>query len=112
MSRILFYPHNRTDKYDKWLPMFSWNNVIIVEDHISNFYNYLGVHEIHNDHEDVVMKLFSICLEEDSKSCYNCLTTNIIRTWNDFHDVLMKIWVIRKDGRMVLTHLHEMKKEN
>jgi hypothetical protein len=24
----------------------------------------------------------------------------------------MKIWAIRKDGRMVLTHFHEMKKEN
>ena len=34
-----------------------------------------------------------------------------IRSWQDFHDAFMKRWSIRKDGRMLLTQLHEIKKK-
>jgi len=31
MSRIKGYPHNMFDRFDKWLPIFSHNNVITIE---------------------------------------------------------------------------------
>jgi hypothetical protein len=31
MSRIKGYPHNMFDRFDKWLPNFSHNNVITIE---------------------------------------------------------------------------------
>jgi hypothetical protein len=112
MSRIQGYPHNLPNKFDKWLPKFSGNNVIIVEDHITHFYNSLGVHGVPNEHEDVAMKLFSISLEENARSWYNSLPPTSIRTCKSFHEAFMKIWAIRKDGRLMLTQFHEIKKKD
>jgi hypothetical protein len=110
MSIIQGYPQNMPDKYNKWLPKFLGNNIIIAKEHISNFYYSLGEHEVPTENEDVVMKLFSFSLEENSKSWYNGLPTNDIRTWKYVHDAFIKRWGINKDGKMMLTQLHGMKK--
>jgi hypothetical protein len=91
------------------LPKFSGNNVITNGEHLTSFYNALGHHTIPNEHEDVAMNIFSISLEEDSKSWYNNLPTNNIKSWKSFHDAFMKRWAIRKDGRLMLTKFHEIK---
>jgi hypothetical protein len=57
------------------------------------------------------MKLFSLSLEENAKSWYDDLVANNIRDWKAFHDAFIKRWAHRKDGRLMLTQLHEMKKK-
>jgi hypothetical protein len=39
------------------------------------------------------------------------LNDNSIQIWEAFHEVFMKQWAIRKDGRMLLNQLHEIKKK-
>jgi hypothetical protein len=112
MFGIQGYPHNMPDRFDKWLPKFSGNNVITIEEHLSSFYDAFEHHPIPNEHEDVVMKLFSISLEENARSWYNSLPEKSIKSWQAFHDAFMKIWVIRKDGRLMLTQFHEIKKKD
>jgi hypothetical protein len=112
MSRIQGYPHNMPDKFEKWLPKFSRNNVITAQDHLSSFYNVLGIHLVPNESEDVVMKLFSISLEENARSWFNSLPEKSIKSWQAFHDAFMKRWAIRKDGRLFLTQFHEIKRKD
>jgi hypothetical protein len=79
-----------SEKYNKWLPKFVGNNVIIVDDHLSKFYDVFGEAGVHQDHEHIVMKLFALSLEEDAKVWFRGLTDNNIRSWQDFHDIFMK----------------------
>jgi len=88
-----------------------YNNVITDEDHLARFYNAVGEVDVPQDHEDVVMKLFSLSLEEDVKVWYRAITDRSIRSWQDFHDAFMKGWSISKDFRMLLTQLREIKKK-
>jgi hypothetical protein len=60
MTGIRGFPHAMPDKYNKWLPKFSGNNVITVEEHISKFYDVLVSTQSQMKNDDV-MKLFS-CL--------------------------------------------------
>jgi hypothetical protein len=103
MSRIQGFSHNMPNKYNEWLPKFSGNNAIIAQEHITTLYNVLGEHGIPNENEDVVMKLFSLSLEENAKSWYNGLPTNNIRAWQAFHNAFIKGRAIHKDGWMGLS---------
>jgi hypothetical protein len=67
------------DKYDKWLPKFLGNNVITAEEHIAYFYSKVGDHKIPRDHEDVVMKLFEMSLDEEAKSWYRNLQMTVLK---------------------------------
>ena len=58
------------------------------------------------------MKSFSLSLEENAKTWYNSFPSNDIRTWKYFHDEFMKRWTTKRDGTMMLTQLHEMKKKD
>jgi HSP90 family molecular chaperone len=62
--------------------------------------------------EDVVMKLFSLSLEENAKTWYSGFPDNSITSWDAFHDAFIKRWAVRKDARLMLTQLHEMKKKD
>jgi hypothetical protein len=112
MFAIQGYPHTMPQKFDKWLPKFSGNNVIIVEDHIYNFYACFQIQPLNNDDEDVVMKLFVASLVEDARKWYNNLLDKSIKTWEAFHDTFMKRWDTKRDSQLLLVQFNEMKKEN
>jgi hypothetical protein len=112
MFAIQGYPHTMPQKFDKWLPKFSGNNVITVEEHIDNFYACFQIHPLNNDDEDVVMKLFVASLVEDARKWYNNLLDKSIKTWEAFHDTFMKRWDTKRDSRLLLVQFNEMKKEN
>jgi hypothetical protein len=67
ISAIQGAPHDMLEKYSKWLPKFSGNNVISAKEHAEKFQEFLEEHEIEDDHEDVVVKLFALSLEEDAR---------------------------------------------
>jgi hypothetical protein len=90
ISRIQGSLHDMPKKYNKWLPKFAGNNVIIVEDHLAKFYDAASEANDPQDHGDVVMKPFSLSLEEDAKVWFRGLIDRSIRSWQAFHDVFMK----------------------
>jgi hypothetical protein len=53
------------NKFDKWLPKFSRNNVITAKEHIGLFYYVFG--SCYIGYEDVFMSLFSLSLQENEK---------------------------------------------
>jgi hypothetical protein len=73
MSEIWGYRHDMPEKFDKWLPKFPSNNVIVVENHVDTFYTCFQNHPLSNDDEEVVMKLFATSLVENARKCYNNL---------------------------------------
>jgi hypothetical protein len=81
ISRIQGSPHDMPEKYNKWLPKFVGNNVITVKDHLARFYDVVGEAKVPQDHEDVVMKLFSLSLEEDVKVWFRGLNDGSIKSW-------------------------------
>jgi len=98
--------------FDKWLPNFSSNNIITIEDHVTCLYDALGAHAP-NQHQYVSMKFFSISLEDNARYWFNSFPTNNIRTRISFHEASMKIWAIRKDDiRAMLTQFHEIKNKD
>jgi hypothetical protein len=44
MSAILGYPHAMPQKFEKWLPKFSGNDVTTVEEHLDNFWGCFQTH--------------------------------------------------------------------
>jgi hypothetical protein len=58
MTNILGYPRQMPPKYEKWLPKFTGNDVVSVEDHMRNFWAFFHLHPINDDAEYLVMKLF------------------------------------------------------
>jgi len=112
MFRIQVYPHNMIDKFEKWLQKFSGNNVITAEQHLSSLCGVFEHHLVPNDHEDVVMKHFSISLEENERSWYHILLEMNIKSWQDFHDAFITIWAIRKDDTLLITQFHEIKNKD
>jgi hypothetical protein len=111
MSRIPGYPHAMPQKFDKWLPKFSGNNVITIEEHLDNFWASFQNNPLNNDDEDIVMKLFVASFVEDARKWYNSLPDKSIKTWDTFHDVFMKIWGTKRDPIMLMIQFNEIKKK-
>lgn len=99
------------DKYQKRLPKFADNNIIIGEEHLANFYNFVGEVGVVEGHRDVVKKLFALFLEEQAKVWFRGLSDNNIQQWDEFHTVFTKRWAMCKDGRMLVLQLHKIKKK-
>ena len=66
-------------RYEKWLPKFSSNDVVIVEDH-----------PIRDDVEYLAMKLFSITLHDGVRRWYNGLPDASIKTMDRLEEVFLK----------------------
>jgi len=111
MSAILGYPRDRPQKFKKWLPKFSGNNVITAGEHLDNFWGCFQNHPLNNDDEDIVMRLFAASIVEDARKWYNSLPDKFVKTWDDFHKVFMKRWGTKSDPRMLLLKLNEIKKK-
>jgi hypothetical protein len=66
MTVILGYPRKMPPKYEKWLPKFTGNDVVSVEDHMSNFWAFFQLYPISDDAEYLAMKLFYATLHDDA----------------------------------------------
>jgi hypothetical protein len=61
------YPRKIPSKYEKQFPKFIGNDVVSVEDHMSNLWAFFYLHPISDDPEDLAMKLFSGTLHDGTK---------------------------------------------
>jgi hypothetical protein len=80
MTVTLGYPRQIPPKYEKWLPKFTKNDVISVEDHMRNFWAFFQLHPISDDVEYLAMKLFSATLHDGTRNWYNGLPDANIKT--------------------------------
>jgi hypothetical protein len=62
MSGIPGYPRQMPTKYEKWLPRFTGNDVVNIEEHLSNFWAFFQLNPMSDDAEDLVTKIFSTTL--------------------------------------------------
>jgi len=73
MIEIQGFPHDLPNDVDRWLPKFSNHNEISTKEHLSLFYDALGLHDVQYQHEDVIMRMFPSSLTSDSRSWYNTI---------------------------------------
>jgi hypothetical protein len=73
MTGILGYPRKMPPRYEKWLPKFTGNDVVGVEDHMSNFWVFFQLRPISDGVEDLAMKLFFATHYDGTRRWYNGL---------------------------------------
>jgi hypothetical protein len=81
-QNIVGQPHEMPKDIAKWLPKFSGNNVVTVEEHIDQLIHAFEI--MYVEHDDVSMKLFAISLEGPAKNWYLAIVDNTITSYTDF----------------------------
>ena len=100
-------------KYDKWLLKFTVNDLVSVEDHMSNFWAFFKLHPISDDVEDLAMKLFSATLHDGARRWYNGLPDASIKTMDKLEEIFFKQWSLKEDPNILLIRMNNlMKQEN
>jgi hypothetical protein len=110
MTSIPGYPRQMPLKYEKWLPKFIGNDVVSVEDHMSNFWAFFQFHPISDDAEDLSMKLFFATLHYGVRCWYNCLPDASIKTMDRLEEIFLKRWSVKEDPNMLLIRLNNLTK--
>jgi hypothetical protein len=67
MTVIPGYPRQKPPKYENWLPKFTGNDVVNVEDHMINFSAFIQLHPINDDAEYIAMKFFFATLHDGAR---------------------------------------------
>jgi hypothetical protein len=87
MTKILGSPHKLPKDFKEWLPIFSGEDLIMTEDHLDFFLRAL---EPYDQHEDVLMRLFSYTFVGKSKEWYDSTLPGTITNWDLFRELLPK----------------------
>jgi len=105
------HPHNPLPQQpSKWLPKHNGDGTITPSEHVDNFYNALIFSQT-NEHEDVVMKLFSSTFEGKVTTWFNNLSNNSIIGYDMFEKKFRDQWEHTVDDRFLLNQLHEIKRK-
>jgi hypothetical protein len=111
MIAIRDFPHGLPNDVDTWLPRFSDNNDVLAKENLNFFCDSLGLHDVHYEHQDVVMRLFSTSLVKDANLWYNNLPIKSIKTWKTLENVFLKKWEIEKSGALLWSQFCHITKE-
>jgi hypothetical protein len=110
MSKIPGYPRQIPLKYEKWLPRFTSNDGLIVEDHMDNVWAFFLLHPISDDAEDLAMKIFFATLHGNARKWYDGLPDASIKCMYQLEETFLKIWNIKiKDICVLIKRLEHMK---
>jgi hypothetical protein len=96
MTNIPGYPHKIPKDFKEWLPIFSGEYLITIEDHLDAFLHAL---EPYDQHENVWMRLFSYTLVRKAKEWYDSILPGTIMNWNLFQEFYQNIW---KEQRLLV----------
>jgi hypothetical protein len=83
MSEIVGYPRQIPLRYEKWLPIFSGNDVVRVKYHMNNFWDLFQLHSISDDAEDLEIKLFSATFHGNARKWYDGLMMPTSHLWTN-----------------------------
>jgi len=97
-------------KYEKWLPNFSGNDVVTVEEHMRNFWPFFQLNHVSYDAKYLMMKLLSATLQDVARRWYESLRVSSIKTMDQLEDFFLKRWSVKEDPNMLLMQLNEIKK--
>jgi hypothetical protein len=95
MSEISGYPRQMPPRYENWLPRFTGNDGVRVEDHMDNFWAFFQLHPISDDVEDLAMKLFSATLHGNARKWYDDLPDASITSMDQLEETFLKKWGIK-----------------
>jgi hypothetical protein len=83
---------------------------LVIEDHMSNFWDFFQLHPISDDVEDLAMKLFSTTLHDNARRWYDSLPDANITSMDQLEEVFLKRWSIKEDIHMLITRLNYIEK--
>jgi hypothetical protein len=101
MTNIPGYPRQMPPRYDTWFPKFTSNDVVSVEDHMSNLWAFFQLHPINDDVEYLAMKLFSATLYDGVRRWYKGLPDASITSMDKLEEVFLKRWSVKEDPNML-----------
>jgi hypothetical protein len=110
LASIVGYPNTMPKETHKWFPKFTGNNVVTLEDHLYA----IGVALLNEgvEHEDVVMRLLAMSLDEDDQGWFRGLPDNHLASYDDFAKSLTSRWSTKKDNKMLLlAQFNQIKKK-
>jgi hypothetical protein len=90
MTNIPGYPRKIPPKYEKWLPKFTSNDVVSVEDHINNSWAFFQLYTISDYVEYLAMKFFSATFHDGARQWYNGLPDTSIKTMDKLDEIFLK----------------------
>jgi hypothetical protein len=111
MIAILGYPRQMPPKYEKWLPRFTRNDVVSVEDQMRNFWAFFQLRPISDDAEYLAMKFFSATLHVGARHWYNGLPNASIKTMDRLEELFLKRWSVKEDPNMLSIRLNNLVKQ-
>ena len=104
------YPRQMPLRYEKWLPRFTGNDEVIVEDHMDSFWAFFQLHPISDAAEDLAMKLLSATLHGNARKWYDNLLDASITSMGQLEETFLKKWNIKiEDICMLIKRLEYMK---
>jgi hypothetical protein len=95
MSEILGYPRQMPPRYENWLPRFTGNDGVRVEDHMDNFWDFFQLHPINDDGRDLEMKLFSTILHGNARKWNDDLPDASITYMDQLEESFLNKWGIK-----------------
>jgi hypothetical protein len=94
MSEISGYPRKMPLRYENWLPRFTNNDGVRVEDHMGNFWDFFQFHNI----------------SDDPRKWYDDLPDASITSMDQLEETFLEKWGIKlEDIHMVIKRLEYMK---
>jgi hypothetical protein len=108
MATIPRYPNTMPKESHKWLPKFTGNNVITPKENLDDIGVAMKCNGI--EHEDVVMKLLVMSLDEDVKKWYKVFPNNHWASYEYFAKLFKGRWTTKKDNKILLIQFNQIKK--
>jgi hypothetical protein len=105
-ENILGSPHELPKDFKDWLPIFSGEDLITNEDHLDFFLRAL---EPYDQHEDVLMRIFSYTFIGKAKEWYDSILPLTIMNWDLFREPFTKIFGKNKYYQSIYDQLYNYK---
>jgi hypothetical protein len=109
ITKILGSPHKLPKDFKEWLPIFSGEDLTTPEDHL---YIFLRSLESCDQHEDILMKIFTYTFVGRAKDWFDNISPGTITNWNLFQELFTKIFGKKRDYQSLYNQLHSCKRKS
>jgi hypothetical protein len=107
ITKIPGSPHKLPKDFKEWLPTFSGEDLTEPEDLL-----YLFLHNLEScdQHEDILMKLFSYTFVGKAKEWFDNIPPRTITNWDFFQETFTKRFKKKRDYQSLCNQLHNCKR--
>ena len=78
------------------------------QQHLDRFIDFTDLEEV--DHEDAIMRLFAQSFTRKVKKWFRSLAPSSIQDWEQFQELFLEKWEIKKNSLQLLTHYNNLKR--